>query len=133
MPPWGGGHKRGKRRTREAVWCGYQSEVHDGLGHQLPQEAELHLDFGDVCWFGGSAEGDGEQPSGAEHVLCPLLTSCGEPGQPGVTTGGDTVPNPPHHPTPLITTDTTSSDEWWDTWMNYTVNSDVHQYKMVQP
>lgn len=90
-------------RTKRRCW--YQSEVHDGLGHQLPQEAELHLDFGDVCWFGGPAEGDGEQPLGAEHVLCPLLTSCGEPGQPGVTTGADSARRPP---TSLITTHPTT-------------------------
>ena len=53
----------------------YQSEVHYGLGHQLAQEAELHLDFGDVRRFGCPAEGNGKQPSGAEHVLGPFLAS----------------------------------------------------------
>lgn len=54
----------------------YQSEVHNGFGHQLPQEAEFHLDFGDVRWFGGSAERYCEKPPGTEHVLGGLLASC---------------------------------------------------------
>lgn len=53
----------------------YQSEVHDGFGHQLPQKTELHFDFGNVRWFGCSSEGNGEQSSSAEHVLHSLLVS----------------------------------------------------------
>ena len=56
--------------------CNYQSEVHNSFGHQLPQETELHLDFGDVRWFGGSAKRNCKQPPGAEHVLGGLLASC---------------------------------------------------------
>jgi len=60
--------------------CIYQSEVHDGFGHQLPQETEFHLDFGDVRWFGGSAERHCKQPPGTEHVLGGLLASCRSKG-----------------------------------------------------
>ena len=56
--------------------CKYQSEVHNGFGHQLPQETELHLDFGDVRWFGGSAKRYCKQSPGTEHVLGGLLASC---------------------------------------------------------